>query len=282
MSGTLNGAPGAQGYLVSDLVGLALRQIGTGAMGTSPGPGDISDGVMHLNMMLAQWQRRRWLVPNLIDKAFLSTGAAIYQIGPGGALDTPVRPSQVKAAYARLLNGASVSTDGEFDTPDFIPGQFDTDTSGVGAGGYPIDYSLAPIPSYEDYAAISLKGMQTWPRYFHYNPAYPAGEFRPWPIPPAAIWEFHILYAEPLPTNLGPSDAINLPPEYWDAIMWLLAARLAPSYGQEASATVTAMARAALATIRTANQQTPILGMPAALTPSGGGFWWPGLEVQRL
>lgn len=282
MSEANNGTPSNVGYLASDLIALALRQIGVGAMGTTPSPQDLRDGIMHLNMMLAQWQRRRWLVPNLVDRAFISTGASVYYIGPGGDLDIPVRPSQVEAAYARLLNGTASSVPGDFDTPCFTDGQFDTGSDALSGSGYPIDYPLSPIPSYEDYAGISLKALRTWPNYHHYNPAFPAGEFRPWPIPQEGIWEFHILYAEPLPSTLALTDAINLPPEYWDAIMWLLAARLAPSYGQEAGATVTAMARAALNTIRLANTQIPTLGMPAILNPIGNPFYWPGLEIQKL
>ncbi|GBR55603.1 hypothetical protein AA106555_2060 [Neokomagataea thailandica NBRC 106555] len=64
--------------------------------------------------------------------------------------------------------------------------------------------------------------------------------------------------------------------------MWSLAARLAPSYGQEASATVTALAKASLSTIRAANSQTPTLSMPSILTPFNNAFYWPGLEIQKL
>jgi len=283
MSETNNGGtPNATtGYTVSDLVGLALRQIGIGAMGTQPSAADLSDGVMHLNMMLAQWQRRRWLVPNLVDKFCVSSGASVYAVGPGGDFDMPVRPAQVLSAYARLLVGAQASQDGDFSGVDFSSSDFDTGSDGLSTGN-PVDYPLTAIPSYEDYASLGLKGLKTWPNYFFYNPAFPDGEFRPWPIPPAQMWELHIIVAEPLPTTLKATDAINLPPEYWDAIMWTLAERMAPSYGQEASATVSAKARGALATIRSANVQIPTLGMPAILNPISSPFYWPGLEIQKL
>ena len=284
MSETNNGGTPnvTTGYLVSDLVGLALEQLGVGVGGQNTDPQGLASGVMHLNMMLAQWQRKRWLVPNLVDRAFMSTGASVYEIGPDGDLNMPVRPAQVLSAYARLLNGAPRSEDGDFSGKDFDGTDFDTPTNGLDGGGFPIDYNLTPIPSYEDYAGLSLKGLRTWPNYFHYNPAFPMGEFRPWPIPPAQVWELHVIIAECLPTTLKATNAINLPPEYWDAIMWILAARMAPSYGQEASATVAAMARGALATIRSANVQIPTLGMPAILTPINNPFYWPGLEIQKL
>jgi len=282
MSESLNGAPGAQGYLVSDLVGMALEQLCVGVGGQNADPQGLNSGVMHLNMMLAQWQRRRFLVPNLVDMAFVSTGASVYYVGPGGDIDTPVRPDKIEGAYARRLNGAPPSIPGDFAPTDFTASDFLTPENGLDAGVQPIDYSLEIIQSYEDYAGIGLKALRAWPSFAFYNPAFPQGEFYPWPIPQTGIWELHLLFKQPLPANLTASSPINLPPEYWDAIMWCLAARLAPSYGQEPSSTIVAMAKSSLNTIRTANTQTPTLGMPAILSPLSNPFYWPGLEIQRL
>lgn len=283
MAGATDGTPDTTtGYIVSDLVGMALRQIGVGAMGTTASLPDIADGVMHLNMMLAQWQRKRWLVPNLVDMSFPSTGSSVYYVGPGGDLDTPVRPDKIEAAYARLLNGAPLSQQGDFAPSDFASSDFLDPTNGLDAGVQPIDYPLEIIQSYEDYAGLGLKALRSWPNYAFYNPIFPQAEFYPWPIPQGGMWEFHLLFKQPLPSNLTASSPINLPPEYWDAIMWCLAARLSPSYGQEASPTVTALAKSSLNTIRTANTQIPTLGMPAILTPISNPFYWPGLEIQKL
>ncbi|MBS1093838.1 hypothetical protein [Gluconobacter wancherniae] len=282
MSASLNGVPGSSGYLVSDLINMSLRQIGVGAMGTTASDADLSDAVMHLNMMLAQWQRKRWLVPNLVDLSFVSTDASLYYVGPGGDLDTPVRPDKIEAAYARLLNGAPISTPGDFLPIDFTGADFAVPVNGLDGDAQPIDFPLSIIQAYEDYATIGLKALRTWPSFCHYNPAYPLGEFRPWPIPAAGIWEFHLVFKQPLQSGLKPADPINLPPEYWDAIMWTLAARIAPSYGQEASSTVTALAKSALNTIRTSNTQIPTLEMPAILIPISNPFYWPGLEIQKL
>lgn len=276
-----NGTPDSNGYLASDLINLALRQIGIGAMGTTASDADILDGVMHLNMMLAQWQRRRWMVPNLTDLFCISTGKSTYNVGPGQDFDIDVRPDKIEAAYARLLvNGATASVVGEFSGGDFSS-DFQIGSNGLDSGGQPIDYPLHIISSYEDYAAIGLKGLRTWPSYAFYNPSYPYGQLMPWPIPQAGIWELHIIVKQPLQASVKASDPINLPPEYQDAIMWSLAARMAPSYGQEVSPTVASMARAALNTIRVSNVQIPALSMPAALNQSTP-FYWPGLETRKL
>ncbi|WP_418610187.1 hypothetical protein [Gluconobacter cerinus] len=308
MSGSLNGAPDpVQGYRVTDLVNMALRQIGVGALGTTASDADLFDGVMQINMLLAQWQRKRWLVPNLVDRACGASGKSVYYVGPGCDFDVPVRPAQVEAAYARLIVGGSYAVGGDFSNGDYEPVDYDTSrvvpvggaylgdfspaffgndfdigSDGLSDGVQPIDYPLTIIPSYEDYTSIGLKALATWPSMAHYNPVWPAGEFRPWPIPATGRWELHIVYKQPLGANLTIDSVINLPPEYWDAIMWTLAARLAPSYGQEASPTVVANAKAALSTIRSSNTQVPTLGMPAILTPVSTPFYWPGLERLAL
>ncbi|QQX91332.1 hypothetical protein IGS75_01430 [Gluconobacter sphaericus] len=281
MSASLNGAPGSAGYLVSDLIGMALEQLGVGVGGQNADPQGLTSGVMHLNMLLAQWQRKRWLVPNLIDRAFMSTGQSVYYVGPGGDLDIPLRPDKIEAAYARLLNGATQSTEGDFSRSDF-DNEFMLGNDGLDSGVQPIDYPLELIQSYEDYSGLGLKALRSWPNYAYYNPAFPMGEFRPWPIPSEAIWEFHLIFKAPLPANLTLTDPVNLPPEYWDAIMWSLAARLSPSYGQPANPTVTAAMKAALSTLRASSTQVPTLGMPSILSPINNPFYWPGLEIQRL
>lgn len=270
MSGSVQQQNTAVPFLASDLIGLALRNIGVGAMGTTPGPQDIADAIMSLNMMLGQWQQRRWLVPNLVDRCFMSTGASVYSIGPGGDLNLATRPTQVISAYARLAQAGFVATnDGGF-TPQFAEGQFDTANDAL-ATSMPIDYQLTPIQSYENYASIALKGLKTFPSAYHYNPAFPNGELRVWPIPQQGLWEIHLLIPEVLSNNLTASTQLNLPPEYMEAIVWNLACRLAPAYGQEASPTAIALARTALNTIQVANTQIPTLAIPGAISPYRGG-----------
>ncbi len=136
-AGAQNGTPGTSGYLVSDLVGLALRQIGVGTLGTAPSAADISDGVMHLNMLLAKWQQEKFLVPNLVDIPLMSTGTSVYYVGPGGDFDVANRPARIEAAYVRLATspGFQQSDLGEFAPTDFSGSDFDTPNDGLGASG---------------------------------------------------------------------------------------------------------------------------------------------------
>lgn len=270
------GTPDPQsGYSVTDLVSLALRQLGIGAQGTTPGAADIADGVFHLNMMLAQWQRRRYLVPSLAEYTVVSTGMSSYAVGPDGDFPMNSRPAQIESAFVRYLgNGAQPVVAGDFSAMDFAAADFFVSFDGVDQPTLLYDYPLGLIESREDYNGIGIKNLSTWPRTAYYSPDVPNGTLYVWPLPAVGLWEIHIFCTAPLQSGLGPDDPLVVAPEYWDAIMWNLAARLAPSYGQPADQTVVTLARAALNTLRNANAQIPTLAMPSALgRPMGGGAY---------
>ena len=109
---------------VGDLITFCLRASGISGIGQTPSAEDANTGLQLLRMMLAQWQRKRWLVPSLIDMAVTSTGAQSYTIGP-------VRPTKLHAAFVRL----SPNSDN------------------------PVDLPLGVVESREDYSAIGLKSL---------------------------------------------------------------------------------------------------------------------------
>src|ERR1700761_4882147 len=132
-----------------DFIILALKEAGVLGVGQTPLAEDINDCFVLLNRMLAQWQRRRWLVPNLIDIKAIGNGQISNLIGPGQYYNSP-RPDKIQAAYFKQLNsGNTVNTD--------------------------VSYMLRPIWSYENYAEVQLKSLATWPQYFFYDAAFPYG-----------------------------------------------------------------------------------------------------------
>src|SRR5882672_5802065 len=128
-----------------DIVTLALKETGVIGLGQSPLPEDINDGFTVLSQMLALWQVKRWLVPGLTKVTAVSNASISNQI----------RPDKILAAYARQLN----------------------------TGGLIVSYPLRPIWSYEDYARVTLKDLNTFPQYFFYDGAFPFGNVNIWPIP---------------------------------------------------------------------------------------------------
>ncbi len=226
-----------------DLITLALRTSGVNGVGQSPLAEDANDSLIYLSSMVAQWQRKRWLVYDDVDVSLISTGAASYSIGPTGMFAV-ARPDRLQSAFARILPGS---------------------------GGAALDLPLALIQSREDYNEIALKSLSTIPVAVFYDSAWPTGTLYFWPIPPAAAYELHVTVPAALPVYVNLTDPLSLPAEYIDALIWGLAARLAIAYGQPANPAHVGAYRAALNTIRQANAQISTLDMPAGLADGRRG-----------
>jgi hypothetical protein len=154
-----------------EFIELVLREVGVTGVGQTPLDQDINDAFTIMNRMLAQWQKRRWLVPNLIDVKALGNSAKSNQIGPGGYYNA-ARPDKIQAAYFKQL-GSSLSQSN-------------------------VSYPLTPIWSYEDYAdKIQLKELNTWPTYYFYDAAFPYGNVFIWPIPDNS-YEIHLILKGPI------------------------------------------------------------------------------------
>lgn len=226
----------------NDVILLALTDAGVIGQGQTASGQDIADSFNRCNMMLAQWQRKRWLVYHLVDQAFTSTGAVSYTVGVGGNFNV-LRPDRVEAAYFRQILTSSV------------PNQ--------------VDYPLELIEAREDYSRIMLKTLQTFPQYLFYDAAFPLGSVYPWPVIPATIYELHILLKAELGQFTSLTQTINLPPEYFACILHNLTARLQIAYKIPIDPGVVALAKDALNTVRGANTQIPRLHMPQAVLRPG-------------
>jgi hypothetical protein len=152
-----------------DFVTLALKEAGVLGIGQTPNSEDINDCFTLLHRMLGQWQKLRWLVPNLIDVSASGNSLKSNLIGPGQHYNT-LRPDKIQAAYFKQLNSNA-------------PNQ--------------VSYPLRPIYSYEDYSRIALKELNTWPSYFFYDGAFPYGNVFIWPIP-TSDYEIHLILKGPI------------------------------------------------------------------------------------
>lgn len=224
----------------NDLILLALKQANVLGVGQSASAEDIDDCFMLLNMMLAQWQRRRYAVWTLKTLTVPCDGSQSYSIGPGGDLNT-ARPNKVESAFVRMMNTTA-------------PNQ--------------VDYPLEIIRAREDYDRIYLKSMQSFPQYLFYDSAYPLGNLFAWPIPDAQF-ELHVTLMEQLQTFATPYDDFEMPPEYQEAIMYNLALRIYPMYGLQVNEAVAALAKASMNILEAANVQVPRLKVPSSLTRRG-------------
>ena len=193
-----------------------------------------------INWLLAQWARKRTLVYRIVDYSFVSTGAQTYSVGAGGAININPRPDRMEYAFVRFLNTSNNN-------------------------GLPVDVPLGLITAHEDYARIPVKSVGTLPWQIFYDPEWPVGVLRPWPVPQATLYEIHVGFKVVLPRFQSLQQVINFPPEYESALNWCGARRLRASYQMPPDPEVNALAREALAIIRAANTAIPTLVMPNAV-----------------
>jgi hypothetical protein len=151
-----------------DFITLALREAGVLGIGQTANSEDINDCFILLNRMLAQWQKKRWLVPNLVDIYAPGNSLKSNRIGPDQYYNYQ-RPDKIQAAYFKQLNSGSNN----------------------------VSYPLTPIWSYEDYSRIALKELNTWPSYYFYDAAFPYGNVFIWPIP-TSQYEIHLIVKGPI------------------------------------------------------------------------------------
>lgn len=225
-----------------DIVDLALFDAGIAGVGQTPTADDENKAFTRLNWMLSQWQRKRWLVYHLITLNIVSTGAQSYTVGPGGNINTAVRPDRLESAFFRQ-------------TIQSAPNQ--------------IDYPLQILESREDYNKIALKQLATFPTYIFYDSAYPLGVIYPWPIPQASLYSVFITVKEVLTQFANLSSTIVLPEEYFPALQQNLSVILRAAYGLPPDPIMIGLAKTSLNTLRGANTQIGRLSMPETLTRPG-------------
>lgn len=220
-----------------DFIILALKESGILGVGQTPLAEDINDCLVLLQRMTAQWQTRRWMVPGLTDIVQVGNNAISNTIGPGGYWNVP-RPDKIQAGYFIQLN----------------------------TGLTPVSLPLAATFSYEDYARITIKNLNSLPDTFFYdgNNVNGLGNIFIWPIP-SAVYEIHLIVKSQLgwPTNIN--SLFTLPDQYAEAVHYNLALRICSMYSVDPKPSTGGLAKVALNTIKVTNTQIPELQMPPAL-----------------
>jgi hypothetical protein len=225
-----------------DIVNLALKTANVVGVGQSALAEDTNDVFNMLNMMLAQWQRRRYMVYNLETIGIPATGAISYTIGVGQQFNI-TRPVKIESAYIRMQGGSTL----------------------------PVDYPLQVLRAQEDYDRISIKTLNAFPQYIYYDTTFPVGNIYVWPVPNNQYQIFVTVMVQ-LQSFQNLSDQIVLPPEYLDAMQWNLADRITAMYGMPQNPQITKYAEASMRAIEEVNSQIPLLHMPVALRGKSGAY----------
>lgn len=220
----------------------ALKTSGIVGIGQTPSAEDANTGMDLLQEIAETWNRERFMCWRNVEVIIPSTGAQSYAL--------PDRPPRLDTAFARLMTGQQIA--------------------GLNNAG-PVDFPLTIINSQEDYAAISLKQLTTFPAAVWYAPDYPTGSVYFWPIPPAQQFELHVFYRYALPHYSALTDPLNLPTEYHRALRYELAALLQINYGLQAASGIVSALMGTKAQIKAVNAHVRESQMPRALTPQMPG-----------
>lgn len=205
--------------------------------GTPPPASAVNKGFRQLNWLLSQWNRKRYLIYQLVDSKVNSTGQQTYSIGPTGDVVVPVRPDKLEAAYMVQLNVAP---------------------------GNPVSYPLRVLDTYEEYSRVSLKLLKTWTQWVFLNPGIPNGTLFPWPVTQQG-YELHFITKQVLLRYATLADLVALPEEYEMALYYNLKVRFRADYRLEMDPVDIGLAKESLNVLRGANSQISSMQMPRAI-----------------
>jgi len=245
-----------------DLCLEAMKDAGALGDGQTASSGQLASVQARLQWMVQEWQRKSLLVYHLVTGGVTCTGAQSYTLGPGGAIDTNVNWSQFTDQFSSSFGSAyPVST-----RPSKIESAFVRQL--VNSQPNQIDYPLRLLQTMNDYNRIALKSLSSFPEFLFYDPAWPLGNLWPWPVPQASIYAMFVTFLDQLPPMFWYSSmVVNLPYEYFNAIVTNLAVRIRPMFGLNTfpGDTLPGMAKDALALLRQANTRITSLQMPTDL-----------------
>ncbi len=194
-----------------DLITGSLRLIGVIGDGEAPSAFQAQNALDTLNEILDLWNSCGLLVYSTNFYALPLTGAATYTLGPGGAINVPVRPATINGAWVRYGTGASQA-----------------------------DIQLTVVDASE-WGSIRSKNMTSnLPQAVYNNGDWPVSTLSLYPVPTTGT--LVLLLTSPLSASVGLDDTESLPPAYRMALRAEIAVYAAPEYGLEASPTVQLMA----------------------------------------
>lgn len=201
------------------IINRAMRLIGALESGESPTADETADVLVALNQMIDSWRNDRLTVYQLVDYTHtLVAATSSYTIGSGATINQE-RP--VKIEDARIRDAGTDTMIEIIDKQSFNRFSDTTSTS-------------------------------NYPLYLYYEPSYPSGTIRLWPIPNAAntlvltVWQ-------PITTLATAATSISLPPGYERALTYNLAVDIAPEFQQQVPPAVAEIAINSLAALKRVN-----------------------------
>lgn len=190
-----------------DIIKRALRLIGVLAQGETPTTDQTTEAALALNGLVKAWQvdgMPLWAIKTY--NVSLTNGTSSYRIGIGQTVNTP-KPLKVIQAFNHNL-------DSNVDVP-------------------------MRIITHQEYNMLGNKTSSGNPIQVYYEPQNTYGDLYVFPVPTsteAADNVITLIYQRPFEDFDISTDTPDFPQEWYDALAYGLACRLAPEYGLPSTA----------------------------------------------
>lgn len=192
----------------NDAIQEALELIGVLAAGETAPAADITSAARSLNMMLKTWQADGLHLWRQTEGSLtLVSGTQSYTMAAGG--DFTVRPLRILSARLRISS---------------------------------VDTPLMEM-SRQEYFDLPLKSTSGRPTGYYYDPGRVTGRLYVWPtLASGSSGTIEFTYARALEDMDAAGDDFDLPQEWFEAIAYNLAVRIAPKFGGPAGPDIVALA----------------------------------------
>jgi len=185
----------------TDIIAAALRKIAYLVQGTTVNTSDTASAMQALNAMIKTFQTYGMPLWAITEITFPLTNTNTYTIGIGQTINTPMPLKVIQARRNFISTGVTI---------------------------------LMNIYTHYDFNLLTSTQTTGVPINLWYEPLRTTGNVHIWPIPDSttqSLQNITITYQRPFDDMINPSDSIDFPSYWTEAIIYGLATRLAPEYG---------------------------------------------------
>lgn len=212
---------------IGDTLTAILQDLGVVASGATPTGADSALALLRANEWIDGLANQNLTVYTITRTTWTLTTAASYAVGTAAAVN-----------IARPIGAQSIRNIGYQDT----------------SVSPPLERSLGPCLTEDAYAALPQKALTgVYPLYWYYNPTFPTGTLRPWPVPTSTTLQ-GVIYTDTALTQFAAlTDTFTLPPGYKRFFRTNLALEIAPAFQVTASQDLKDAAKESKADIKRTN-----------------------------
>lgn len=236
-------------FSVYEIIEQSLQLLGAAAYGEGLDPYMQKTALTQMNTLLQKWSTN-YMNYTVFDQ-FVQTSANKQFISMGSAVNGEFSQSAIGDISARPASVEQV---------DII----------MGTLTFPVT-----IKSYQEYTKLPIKNVTSIPTNAYFQEGMPFSYLWFYPMVPQG-YSVRVVGKAYLPQYQSTSQAVILPPEYNEALIFNLALVLAPIFGQDAPIGLITNASSALSHIKTRNVLANIPRLNNDFRQNGSKNFWAG------